>query len=134
MNQNYPDYIVRKLREADVYESSEEELQELSPNEALEMILNYEGIFGYTSTILGWIQDIFKIKLSPYGETQSRQDFVQGLGHLFSVHEGMGGVRAMRMDDEDQVTIFFEGGGKHHANCAMDSKRAIISDILRQGF
>lgn len=134
MNQNYPDYIVRKLREANIYEITEEEAQNIPPEEALDLVLQYEGIFGYTSTILCWIQDIFKVKLNPLGEHQSRQDFVQGLGNIFSTQEEMGDVEAMRMDDDDQVTIFFYGGGKHHANCAMDSKRAIISDILRQGF
>ena len=133
MNQNYSEYILRKLASSDAYERTYDELQELSPEEALDMILRYEGIFGYTTFILNWIQDLYKVKLSRYGLDQSRQDFVQGLGNIFAAEE-IGGVTAMRMDEDDIVTLFFEDGGTHHANCAMDSKRAIISDIMKQGF
>lgn len=138
MNQNYPEYIMKKLREWDDLDvndkSRDDELQELSPEEAFDRVLSYEGIFGYRASILGWIEDIFKVKLMPFSGYQSRQDFVQGLGNIFAVQDEMGGVSAMRMDENDQVTIFFKGGGTHHANCAMDSKRTIIYDILKQGF
>lgn len=138
MNQNYPEHILKKLREWDDMDENDKsrdaEWQELSPEEAFDRVLSYEGIFGYRASILGWIEDIFKVKLMPYSGYQTRQDFVQGLGNIFAVQDEMGGVSAMRMDENDQVTIFFEGGGTHGANCAMDSKRAIIYDILKQGF
>lgn len=138
MNQNYPEYIMRKLREWEGLNEDntthDELLQEMSPESALAKVLEYEGIIGYHDSILQWIEDIYKIKLNPYAEKQSRQDFVQGLGNIFRAQERMDGVVAMRMDDRDQVTVFFEGGGSHHANCAMDSKRAIIEDILKQAF
>lgn len=138
MNQNYPEYIIRKLREFNGLDeedlSRDEEFQQLPPEEVLDQVLSFEGIIGYSYGILHWIQSIFKVKLHPLGDNQSRQDFVQGLGNIFRGQDHMDEVVAMRMDEHDMVTVFFEGGGTHHANCAMDSKRAIISDIIKQAF
>lgn len=140
MNQNYPEHILRTLRnyhgldEEDT--SRDEEFQEMPPEEVLDEVMTYDGLIGYRYAILGWIEDIFKVKLDSdgYREKQSRQDFVQGIGNIFRAQHYMDGVYAMRMHDNDMVTVFFEGGGTHHANCAMDSKRAIIYDIIKQAF
>ena len=138
MKQNYDEYIMEKIREASGMEcddtSRDYELERLSPEEVFEMILEYEGIIGYANRILGWIQDVFKVKLNPYGGGQSRQDFVQGMGNIFRAQDYMDDVVAMRMDDSDIVTITFYGGGTHTVNCAMDSKRAILQDITNRGF
>lgn len=137
MNQNYNEAVLKSLRDIEDMNindtSRDEEFQNMTPREVLDTLLRYEGIIGYTSWILELIKNIYKVQLDD-GPSISRQDFVQGLGNLFSVQDEMGGVTAMRMDEDDQVTVFFKGGGTHHANCAMDSKRAIIWDILKQGF
>lgn len=62
----------------------------------------------------------------------SKQDFVQGLGNIFAAQDQMQHIVAMRMDDKEQVTVYFRGGGTHKANCAMDSKTATIRDIFKQ--
>lgn len=138
MNHNYPEYILKKLRERvgnnEDDTSQDEEFQEMSPEDVLNEVLEWDGICGYASTILRWIQDIYKVKLDPYGEYQSKQDFVHGLGNIFRAQDHMDGVTAMRMDEKEKVTIYFEGGGTKRANCEMDSRRATISDILKQGF
>lgn len=138
MNQNYPEYILRYLRERQDMEeddtSRDEEFQQLGPREVLEECLEWEGICRYTSWILDLIKDIYKIKLEEDFDRMSKADFVQGLGNLFAAQGDMDGVRAMRMDEHEQVTVYFIGGGTHIANCAMDSKRATISDIIKQAF
>ena len=138
MNQNYPENIIQRLKDRnDMYyddTSRDEEFQNMSPKEVLEELLEREGICGYTSFILTLIEDIYKVKLDQNCYSFSRQNFVHGLGNIFAAQDEMDGVEAMRMDENDQVTVYFRGGGTHHANCAMDSKRAIISDILKQAF
>lgn len=136
MNQNYPKYILNRLKDRKDMDyddvSRDEEFQNMSPREVLDEILEWEGIYGYTSMILTLIEDIYKVKLDQNCYRFSRQNFVQGLGNIFAAQDNMAGVTAMRMDDDDQVTVFFQGGGTHRANCAADSKLAIIYDIIRQ--
>lgn len=82
MNQNYPKYVIDTIREASGLEDimcSDEEFQQLSPREAFKKMLEWEGIIGYAGTILGWIEDIFKVKLVSGGAEQSKEDFLQGL-------------------------------------------------------
>lgn len=138
MNQNYSEYILQMLRQRNGLEyddtSRDEELQELHPMDALNACLEWEGISGYTSWILNVIKETFKVKLVNDFENMSKQDFVQGLGNIFAAQDNMDDVVAMRMDDKEQVTVHFIGGGTHRANCSMDSKRATIKDILRQAF
>ena len=138
MNHNYPENILEVLRERNELEeddtSMDEYFQTISPDEVFDEILEWEGIIGYTHEILSWIQDIYKVRLNNQLHEQSRQEFVQGLGTIFSAQDHMGDVTGMRMDENDQVTVYFRGGFTHHANCIMDSKIAIISDILRQAF
>ena len=138
MNHNYPEHIMETLRQRIGLEeddtSRDEELQMLTPQEALNECLEWEGIDGYTSWILNVIRDTFKVKLVKDFQDMSKQDFVQGLGNIFYAQNDMDGVTGMRMDEHEQVTVYFVGGGTHKANCAMDSKRAVISDILKQAF
>lgn len=41
----------------------------------------------------------------------SKQDFVQGLGNIFAAQDYMDDIVAMQMDDKEQVTVYFRGGG-----------------------
>lgn len=138
MNQNYPDNIMEILRQRMGLDeddtSRDDELQTLTPLEALDECLSWEGIDGYTSWILGIIRDTFKVKLKDDFQDMSRQDFVQGLGNILAAQNHMDEVTGMRMDEHEQVTVYFVGGGTKKANCAMDSKRATIQDIFKQAF
>ena len=138
MNQNYPEHIMAVLREYHGMErddtSRDEEWSQLTPEDAFGIMLSYEGIYGYCSTIIEWIEDIYKVKLNSNCQRFSKQDFIQGLGNIFAAQDNMAEITAMRMDENDQVTVFFRGGGTHHANCAMDSKKATIQDIFKQAF
>ena len=88
MNHNYPEYILKKLREFDGLDeendSNDAEFQAMSPQEVFDIVLRYEGICGYGFTILSLIEDIFKVKLMVNYEEQSRRDFVQGLLNIFT--------------------------------------------------
>ena len=136
MNHNYPEHIMETLRQRIGLEeddtSRDEELQMLTPQEALNECLEWEGIDGYTSWILNVIRDTFKVKLVKDFQDMSKQDFVQGLGNIFAAQDYMGNIVAMQMDDKEQVTVYFRGGGTKKANCAMDSKSATIYDIIKQ--
>lgn len=44
-------------------DSRDEEINELSPNEILQHVCNWNGLIGYATTIKSWIEDIYKIKL-----------------------------------------------------------------------
>lgn len=44
-------------------DSRDEEINELSPDEILEHLCNWNGLIGYATTIKSWIEDIYKIKL-----------------------------------------------------------------------
>ena len=134
MNNNYPEHILRVLRERNDLEeddtSRDEELQMLTPEEALNECLEWEGIDGYTSWILNVIRDTFKVKLVKDFQDMSKQDFVQGLGNIFAAQDYMDDIVAMQMDDKEQVTVYFRGGGTKKANFAMDSRIATIQDIF----
>ena len=71
MNQNYPEYILKKLRIFNGLEeedtSRDEEFQELPPEEAFDQVMKFDGIIGYRYTMLRWIKDIFGVDLSSNG-------------------------------------------------------------------
>ena len=138
MNHNYPEHIMETLRQRIGLEeddtSRDDELHTLTPLEALDECLSWEGIDGYTSWILNVIRDTFKVKLVRDFQDMSKQDFVQGLGNIFAAQNDMDDIVAMQMDEKEQVTVYFRGGGTKKANCAMDSKRATIQDIFKQAF
>ena len=93
MNQNYPDNIMEILRQRvglDEDDTSRDgELQTLTPVEALEECLSWEGIEGYTGWILDVIRDTFKVKLKNDFQDMSKQDFVQGLGNIVYAQNDM---------------------------------------------
>ena len=105
MNQNYSNYILRKLRACNDLEiadtSRDAEFQEMEPEEVLDAVMQYEGIIGYTATILRWIAEIYKVKLDTNASEQSRQDFVQGLGNILRAQDGS--VRATALGDKANI-------------------------------
>lgn len=115
MNQNYSNFILRKLRAYNDMElsdtSRDEEFQQMEPEEVLENVLIYEGIVGYKSTVLRWITEIFKIKLDPDGAEQSREDFVQGLGNILRAQDRTDKILAMRVDENNNIIVYFRDGG-----------------------
>ena len=135
MYQNYPEHIINRLKDREDMEyedkSKDEYFQNLPPIIVLRELLAWEGICGYTNMILDLIKDIYKVQLKQDYDELSKDDFVQGLGNIFAAQR-IDDVSAMRMDDHEQVTVHFVGGGTKRANCIGDSKIAIISDILKQ--
>lgn len=102
MNHNYPEYIMRTIREThDLDEddvSRDREFQRLFPREVFEKMLEWEGIVGYGHQILSWIEDIFKVKLTADGEEQSREDFIQGLLNIL-IAQNLDDIIASQMAD-----------------------------------
>ena len=135
MYQNYPEHIINRLKDREDMEyedkSKDEYFQNLPPIIVLRELLAWEGICGYTNMILELIKDIYKVQLKQDYDELSKDDFVQGLGNIFAAQR-IDDVSAMRMDDHEQVTVYFVGGGTKRANCTGDSKIATISDILKQ--
>lgn len=131
MNQNYPEWILQKLEEA-TEDNPYEDPKTLTPVEALDRLLFYEGIIGYTHTILNWIEGIFKIRLDDSDwDDIKKSDFIQGFGYFMACNNKRAGVESMTMDDREQVTITYEGGGTHTANVYADSFSAAIRDIMK---
>lgn len=114
MNHNYPEHIMAAVREWHDLErddtSRDEEFQQESPETVFDIIAEYEGIIGYTNTVLGWIAEIFKVKLSRYGEQQTKEEFVQGMKNILDATDGTPGPLAMRVDQNDKVYVLFEDG------------------------
>lgn len=136
MNQNYPDWMMRKLREAiaeDENDTSKDEyISQMSPVSAFKHLLEYEGIIGYDNEILSWIEGLFKIRLDPMDFTDiSKADFVQGFGYFMACNDKRNNVTDMRLGDKEIVTIRYEGGGTHTANVYADSFSATIRDIMK---
>lgn len=44
-------------------DSKDEEINQLSPDEVLEHVCNWNGLLGYAHTIKSWIKDIYKLDL-----------------------------------------------------------------------
>lgn len=63
----YPENIMKRCRQRlgldEDDTSRDDEINLLSPKEAFEECLIWEGIIGYGDTILGWVEDIFEVKL-----------------------------------------------------------------------
>ena len=45
-------------------DSKDEEINQLSPDEVLEHVCNWNGLLGYAYTIKSWIKDIYKLDLN----------------------------------------------------------------------
>ena len=71
MPNRYPERIMRTLRERKGLEPSDticdDEINLMSPNEAFEEILEWNGICNYAYTIKHWIEDIYGIDLDAMG-------------------------------------------------------------------
>jgi len=63
----YPESIMRRLRERQDLEpndtSMDEEFNNYSPDTAFEEVCNWEGLINWSSTIKGWIKDIYGVEL-----------------------------------------------------------------------
>lgn len=63
----YPDYIMRKLRQRRGLEpndiSSDEILNNFSPQQAFKEVLSWEGLINWDETIREWINDIYGINI-----------------------------------------------------------------------
>lgn len=145
VNYHYPEHILRKLREIckDLdprdtdYTNYDEEFNQMSPEEVFQTLLDYEGIIGYATKILTWVESIYGIALKPayLSDTkQSREEFVRGLGNFFRAfpRNDSDGVLSMEMDEREIVHVLFDSDYTKKANVAMDSRRAIISDVINQ--
>lgn len=115
MNHNYPEHILAALREWHDMErddtSRDEEFQQESPEDVFGIIMHYEGIVGYTNTILGWVAEIFKVQLNRYGEKLTQEEFVQGMKNIVEATDSTNRPLAMRVDENDVVHVLFEGAG-----------------------
>lgn len=140
-NYHYPEYILKVLRQREDMEeddkSRDEEFQTLAPEYVFAECLEWEGLIHFETKIHSLIEGVYGIALRPddlaYNE-QTREEFVRGLGNLFRAfpHDDSCGVKTMEMDENELVTVTFKGGGTKTANVAMDSRKAIISDIIKQ--
>ena len=67
MENKYPEYIMRKLRQRRGLEeddtSEDSDIGTLSPSEAFDEVCNWEGLIGYSSTIKRWIEDIYGVEI-----------------------------------------------------------------------
>lgn len=63
----YPESIMECVRQRfglEKYDDSQDEdINQLSQNEILEHVCNWNGLLGYANTIKSWIEDIYKIDL-----------------------------------------------------------------------
>lgn len=139
MNNNYPEHILRVLRERNDLEeddtSMDEEFQNMAPARVLKECLEWEGISGYGSWLMARIYDIYGIHLDGFNCVVDKEDkakFVRGFGNFMRHNTGMRTeIMGMEMDEHEIVTIHYEGGGTHKANIHSDSELAALRDILK---
>lgn len=142
MNHNYPEYILKVLREREGMEeddtSMDETFQEYNPEEVMRHMLEWEGICGYTSTILGWIADIYGIYLEGSHCVCDRSDkakLVKGFGNFMRYNTGdRTGIIGMQMTDMERelVDVIYRGGHGRTVSIAGDSEIAVIRDIMKK--
>lgn len=64
----YPENIMRDLRQRKGLEPNDttcdDEINTLTPNEAFEEVLEWDGLIDYAYTIKQWIKDIYGINLN----------------------------------------------------------------------
>lgn len=139
MNNNYPEYILRVLRERNDLEeddtSMDEEFQNMAPYRVLEECLEWEGIIGYGHWLMSIIYDIYGIHLDGFNGVVDKEDkakFVRGFGNFMRHNtELRTEILGMEMDEHEIVTIHYEGGGTRKANIYADSELAALRDILK---
>lgn len=143
MNHNYPEYILKVLREREGMEeddtSMDETFQDYNPDEVIRHMLEWEGICGYTSTILGWIADIYGIKLTgDYNCVCDKSDkakFVKGFGNFMRYNTGgRTEIIGMEMFDKERelVNVIYRGGHGRTVSVDGDSEIAVIRDIMKK--
>lgn len=142
MKYDYPEHTMMTLRLhhfLDKHDTSrDEEFKGFSPQDVFSMLMEYEGIVGYGSSILRNIQNVWGVCLDKHNwlcpEEYTKKDLVRGLGSIISnFPDGeTAGVVKMEMDEDELVTVTFKGGGIKYANVAMDSFTATLRDILFQ--
>lgn len=116
MNQNYPEYILKKLRVFNYLEendtSRDEEFQALPPEEVFDQVLKFDGIIGYRYTIVRWISDIFKVHLDPMGEEQSLDNVVESIRSIIrAAQRDFDEIITVRIASADDITVMFEKRG-----------------------
>lgn len=139
MNNNYPEHILRILRERNDLEetdtSRDEEFQNMVPARVLRECLEWEGIRRYSSWLMARIYDIYGIHLDGFNGVIDKGDkakLVRGFGNFMRCNTGMAtGIMGMEMDEHEIVTIHYEGGGTRKANIYADSELAALRDILK---
>lgn len=140
MNYNYPEYILRVLREREGLEEDDTSMdvtfQDYNPDHVLREMLEWEGICGYTNTILGWIADIYGIYLTGDHCVEDKSDkarFVKGFGNFmrFNTIERTS-IVSMTMDDRQIVDIRYRGGHGRSVSVEGDSEIAVIRDIMKK--
>lgn len=63
----YPAYIIDAISDVRLsVEENERIINEMSPNEVFDKIMEYEGFIGYGFTMRRWLKDIFGINLYDY--------------------------------------------------------------------
>ena len=64
----YPEYILKKSRQRDGLDEDDRSRDDIfnsySHSEAFDQVCNWEGLINYGSTIRGWVEGIYSVKLS----------------------------------------------------------------------
>ena len=67
MPRKYPEQILKMVRQrlelAENDRSQDQKINEMSPYEVFDHCLHWEGIIGYTGTILSWFRDIYNVDI-----------------------------------------------------------------------
>ena len=86
----YPDYIMRKLRQRRWLEpndiSSDEILNNFSPQQAFKEVLSWEGLINWDETIKEWINDIYGISIDN-NLAQAAPDMYEALKDLLESYD-----------------------------------------------
>lgn len=86
----YPDYIMRKLRQRRWLEpndiSSDEILNNFSPQQAFKEVLSWEGLINWDETIREWIKDIYSINIDD-NLVQAAPDMYEALKDLLESYD-----------------------------------------------
>jgi len=86
----YPDYIMRKLRQRRWLEpndiSSDEILNNFSPQQAFKEVLSWEGLINWDETIKEWINDIYDISIDN-NLAQAAPDMYEALRDLIESYD-----------------------------------------------
>lgn len=112
-NNNYSEYIMQRLRHQHGWDEDNTEgddiLQSYSPEAVFIHMLEYEGIFGYASYILQWIEDIFKVRLrADYNHSQDPEEFLKGMSNIMEANRIEDNFIMFTKDDLDGRYLVFK--------------------------